>query len=124
MFCKYKTNIAKRKKTISKHPFFYHEAIPLPYLSPLSFPISSILSILSIYSIISISSILSIPPPAKSRRRDNLSELKLILYANNMSVRLVIVIVVMYRLIEIVQPHFMFLSNLPVYACRIACLLH
>ena len=133
MFCKYKTNIAKRKKTISKHPFFYHEAIPLPYLSPLSFPISSILSIysiISIYSILSISSIisiysiLSIPPPAKSRRRDNLSELKLILYANNMSVRLVIVIVVMYRLIEIVQPHFMFLSNLPVYACRIACLLH
>ena len=45
MFCKYKTNIAKRKKTISKHPFFYHEAIPLPYLSPLSFPISSIISI-------------------------------------------------------------------------------
>ena len=121
MFCKYKTNIAKRKKTISKHPFFYHEAIPLPYLSPLSFPISSILSI---YSIISISSIPSIPPPAKSRRRDNLSELKLILYANNMSVRLVIVIVVMYRLIEIVQPNFVFLSNLPVYACRIACLLH
>ena len=72
MFCKYKTNIAKRKKTISKHPFFYHEAIPLPYLSPLSFPISSILSIysiisiysiLSISSIISISSIPSIPPP-------------------------------------------------------------
>lgn len=63
MFCKYKTNIAKRKKTISKHPFFYHEAIPLPYLPPLSFPISSILSILSIYSIISIYSILSIPPP-------------------------------------------------------------
>ena len=60
MFCKYKTNIAKRKKTISKHPFFYHEAIPLPYLSPLSFPI---LSIYSIYSIISISSIPSIPPP-------------------------------------------------------------
>ena len=102
MFCKYKTNIAKRKKTISKHPFFYHEAIPLPYLSPLS--------------------CLSLLP--NSRRRDNLSELKLILYANNMSVRLVIVIVVMYRLIEIVQPHFMFLSNLPVYACRIACLLH
>ena len=102
MFCKYKTNIAKRKKTISKHPFFYHEAIPLPYLSPLSR--------------------LSLLP--NSRRRDNLSELKLILYANNMSVRLVIVIVVMYRLIEIVQPHFMFLSNLPVYACRIACLLH
>ena len=63
MFCKYKTNIAKRKKTISKHPFFYHEAIPLPYLSPLSFPIYSILSILSIYSIISIYSILSSPPP-------------------------------------------------------------
>lgn len=51
MFCKYKTNIAKRKKTISKHPFFYHEAIPLPYLYPLSFPISSILSIYSIISI-------------------------------------------------------------------------
>ena len=51
MFCKYKTNIAKRKKTISKHPFFYHEAIPLPYLPPLSFPISSILSIYSIISI-------------------------------------------------------------------------
>lgn len=50
MFCKYKTNIAKRKKTISKHPFFYHEAIPLPYLSPLSFPIYSILSIYSIIS--------------------------------------------------------------------------
>ena len=72
MFCKYKTNIAKRKKTISKHPFFYHEAIPLPYLSPLSFPIYSIYSIysiisiysiLSISSIISISSIPSIPPP-------------------------------------------------------------
>ena len=108
MFCKYKTNIAKRKKTISKHPFFYHEAIPLPYLSPLSY-----LSTLSCLSLL-----------PNSRRRDNLSELKLILYANNMSVRLVIVIVVMYRLIEIVQPHFMFLSNLPVYACRIACLLH
>ena len=51
MFCKYKTNIAKRKKTISKLPFFYHEAIPLPYLYPLSFPISSILSIYSIISI-------------------------------------------------------------------------
>ena len=51
MFCKYKTNIAKRKKTISKHLFFYHEAIPLPYLYPLSFPISSILSIYSIISI-------------------------------------------------------------------------
>lgn len=47
MFCKYKTNIAKRKKTISKHPFFYHEAIPLPYLPPLSLPIYSILSIIS-----------------------------------------------------------------------------
>ena len=63
MFCKYKTNIAKRKKQSANTLFFYHEAIPLPYLSPLSFPISSILSILSIYSIISISSILSIPPP-------------------------------------------------------------
>lgn len=121
MFCKYKANIAKRKKTISKHPFFYHEAIPLPYLSPLSFPISSILSI---YSIISIPLYLIYPSSRTAGGGIRLSELKLILYANNMSVRLVIVIVVMYRLIEIVQPHFMFLSNLPVYACRIACLLH
>ena len=50
MFCKNKTNIAKRKKTISKHPFFYHEAISLPYLPPLSLPIYSILSIYSIIS--------------------------------------------------------------------------
>ena len=133
MFCKYKTNIAKRKKTISKHPFFitkpslyliyllYPSLSPLSYLSTLSY--LSYLSYLSPLSYL-YPSISSIPPPAKSRRRDNLSELKLILYANNMSVRLVIVIVVMYRLIEIVQPHFMFLSNLPVYACRIACLLH
>ena len=122
MFCKYKTNIAKRKKTISKHPFFYHEAIPLPYLSPLSFPISSIISI-PLYHIYTPLSHLSLLPQ-KAGGGIRLSELKLILYANNMSVRLVIVIVVMYRLIEIVQPHFMFLSNLPVYACRIACLLH
>ena len=118
MFCKYKTNIAKRKKTISKHPFFYHEAIPLPYLSPLSY--LYYLSTLSYLSPLSCLSLL----PQKAGGGIRLSELKLILYANNMSVRLVIVIVVMYRLIEIVQPHFMFLSNLPVYACRIACLLH
>lgn len=67
MFCKYKTNIAKQKKTISKHPFFYHEAIPLPYLSPLSFPISSILSILSIYSIISIPLYLIYPSSRKKQ---------------------------------------------------------
>ena len=67
MFCKYKTNIAKRKKTISKHPFFYHETIPLPYLSPLSFPISSILSILSIYSIISIPLYLIYPSSRKKQ---------------------------------------------------------
>ena len=67
MFYKYKTNIAKRKKTISKHPFFYHEAIPLPYLSPLSFPISSILSILSIYSIISIPLYLIYPSSRKKQ---------------------------------------------------------
>ena len=67
MFCKYKTNIAKRKKTISKHPFFYHEAIPLPYLSPLSFPIYSILSILSIYSIISIPLYLIYPSSRKKQ---------------------------------------------------------
>lgn len=67
MFCKYKANIAKRKKTISKHPFFYHEAIPLPYLSPLSFPISSILSILSIYSIISIPLYLIYPSSRKKQ---------------------------------------------------------
>ena len=67
MFCKYKTNIAKRKKTISKHPFFYHEAIPLPYLSPLSFPISSILSILSISSIISIPLYLTYPSARKKQ---------------------------------------------------------
>ena len=67
MFCKYKTNIAKRKKTISKHPFFYHEAIPLPYLPPLSFPISSILSILSIYSIISIPLYLIYPSSRKKQ---------------------------------------------------------
>ena len=124
MFCKYKTNIAKRKKTISKHPFFITK--PSLYLIYLLYPSLSPLSYLYYLSTLSYlyPSISSIPPPAKSRRRDNLSELKLILYANNMSVRLVIVIVVMYRLIEIVQPHFMFLSNLPVYACRIACLLH
>ena len=70
MFCKYKTNIAKRKKTISKHPFFYHEAISLPYLPylpPLSLPISSILSILSIYSIISIPLYLIYPSSRKKQ---------------------------------------------------------
>ena len=67
MFCKYKTNIAKRKKTISKHPFFYHEAIPLPYLPPLSLPISSISSILSIYSIISIPLYLIYPSSRKKQ---------------------------------------------------------
>lgn len=101
MFCKYKTNIAKRKKTISKHPFFitkpslYLIYLLYPSLSPLSY-----LYYLSTLSYLSPLSRLSLLP--NSRRRDNLSELKLILYANNMSVRLVIVIVVMYRLIEIV----------------------
>ena len=123
MFCKYKTNIAKRKKQSANTHFFitkpslYLIYLLYPSLSPLSY-----LYYLSTLSYLSPLSCLSLLP--NSRRRDNLSELKLILYANNMSVRLVIVIVVMYRLIEIVQPHFMFLSNLPVYACRIACLLH
>ena len=121
MFCKNKTNIAKRKKQSANTLFFITK--PSLYLIYLLYPSLSPLSYLSTLSYL-YPSISSIPPPAKSRRRDNLSELKLILYANNMSVRLVIVIVVMYRLIEIVQPHFMFLSNLPVYACRIACLLH
>ena len=120
MFCKYKTNIAKRKNN-QQTPIFLSRSHPstlstssiLPYLLYL---------IYLLYHIYTPLSHLSLLP--NSRRRDNLSELKLILYANNMSVRLVIVIVVMYRLIEIVQPHFMFLSNLPVYACRIACLLH
>ena len=114
MFCKYKTNIAKRKKQSANTHFFITK--PSLYLIYLLYPSLSPLSYLSTLSRLSL-----LP---NSRRRDNLSELKLILYANNMSVRLVIVIVVMYRLIEIVQPHFMFLSNLPVYACRIACLLH
>ena len=114
MFCKYKTNIAKRKKQSANTLFFITK--PSLYLIYLLYPSLSPLSYLSTLSRLSL-----LP---NSRRRDNLSELKLILYANNMSVRLVIVIVVMYRLIEIVQPHFMFLSNLPVYACRIACLLH
>lgn len=123
MFCKYKTNIAKRKKQSANTFFFitkpslYLIYLLYPSLSPLSY-----LYYLSTLSYLSPLSRLSLLP--NSRRRDNLSELKLILYANNMSVRLVIVIVIMYRLIEIVQPHFMFLSNLPVYACRIACLLH
>ena len=114
MFCKNKTNIAKRKKQSANTHFFITK--PSLYLIYLLYPSLSTLSYLSTLSCLSL-----LP---NSRRRDNLSELKLILYANNMSVRLVIVIVVMYRLIEIVQPHFMFLSNLPVYACRIACLLH
>ena len=123
MFCKYKTNIAKRKKQSANTLFFitkpslYLIYLLYPSLSPLSY-----LYYLSTLSYLSPLSCLSLLP--NSRRRDYLSELKLILYANNMSVRLVIVIVIMYRLIEIVQPHFMFLSNLPVYACRIACLLH
>ena len=120
MFCKYKTNIAKRKKQSANTLFFITK--PSLYLIYLLYPSLSPLSDLSTLSYLSTLSCLSLLP--NSRRRDNLSELKLILYANNMSVRLVIVIVVMYRLIEIVQPHFMFLSNLPVYACRIACLLH
>lgn len=120
MFCKYKTNIAKRKKQSANTLFFITK--PSLYLIYLLYPSLSPLSYLSTLSYLSPLSRLSLLP--NSRRRDNLSELKLILYANNMSVRLVIVIVVMYRLIEIVQPHFMFLSNLPVYACRIACLLH
>ena len=120
MFCKYKTNIAKRKKQSANTHFFITK--PSLYLIYLLYPSLSPLSYLSTLSYLSPLSCLSLLP--NSRRRDNLSELKLILYANNMSVRLVIVIVVMYRLIEIVQPHFMFLSNLPVYACRIACLLH
>ena len=120
MFCKYKTNIAKRKKQSANTLFFITK--PSLYLIYLLYPSLSPLSYLSTLSYLSPLSCLSLLP--NSRRRDNLSELKLILYANNMSVRLVIVIVVMYRLIEIVQPHFMFLSNLPVYACRIACLLH
>ena len=117
MFCKYKTNIAKRKKQSANTLFFITK--PSLYLIYLLYPSLSPLSYLYYLSTLSCLSLLP-----NSRRRDNLSELKLILYANNMSVRLVIVIVVMYRLIEIVQPHFMFLSNLPVYACRIACLLH
>lgn len=123
MFCKYKTNIAKRKKQSTNTLFFITK--PSLYLIYLLYPSLSTLSYLyylSTLSYLSPLSCLSLLP--NSRRRDYLSELKLILYANNMSVRLVIVIVVMYRLIEIVQPHFMFLSNLPVYACRIACLLH
>ena len=120
MFCKYKTNIAKRKKQSANTHFFITK--PSLYLIYLLYPSLSPLSYLSTLSYLSPLSRLSLLP--NSRRRDNLSELKLILYANNMSVRLAIVIVVMYRLIEIVQPHFMFLSNLPVYACRIACLLH
>ena len=124
MFCKYKTNIAKRKKQSANTLFFitkpslYLIYLLYPSLSPLSY--LYYLSTLSYLSPLSCLSLL----PQKAGGGIRLSELKLILYANNMSVRLVIVIVIMYRLIEIVQPHFMFLSNLPVYACRIACLLH
>ena len=121
MFCKYKTNIAKRKKQ-SANTFFLSRSHPstlstssiLPYLLYLIYLLYHIYTPLSHLSLL----------PQKAGGGIRLSELKLILYANNMSVRLVIVIVIMYRLIEIVQPHFMFLSNLPVYACRIACLLH
>lgn len=123
MFCKNKTNIAKQKKQSANTFFFITKpSLYLIYLIYLLYPSLSPLSYLSTLSYLSPLSCLSLLP--NSRRRDNLSELKLILYANNMSVRLVIVIVIMYRLIEIVQPHFMFLSNLPVYAYRIACLLH
>ena len=123
MFCKYKTNIAKRKNN-QQTPIFLSRSHPstLSISSILPYLLYLIYIIYLLYHIYTPLSHLSLLP--NSRRRDNLSELKLILYANNMSVRLVIVIVVMYRLIEIVQPHFMFLSNLPVYACRIACLLH
>ena len=121
MFCKYKTNIAKRKKQSANTLFFITK--PSLYLIYLLYPSLSPLSYLSTLSYLSPLSCLSLLPQ-KAGGGIRLSELKLILYANNMSVRLVIVIVVMYRLIEIVQPHFMFLSNLPVYACRIACLLH
>ena len=122
MFCKYKTNIAKRKKNNQQTPFFLSRSHPstlsissiLPYLLYLIYLLYHIYTPLSHLSLL----------PQKAGGGIRLSELKLILYANNMSVRLVIVIVVMYRLIEIVQPHFMFLSNLPVYACRIAYLLH
>ena len=121
MFCKYKTNIAKRKNN-QQTPIFLSRSHPstlsissiLPYLLYLIYLLYHIYTPLSHLSLL----------PQKAGGGIRLSELKLILYANNMSVRLVIVIVVMYRLIEIVQPHFMFLSNLPVYACRIACLLH
>ena len=121
MFCKYKTNIAKRKKQSANTHFFITK--PSLYLIYLLYPSLSTLSYLSTISYLSTLYCLSLLPQ-KAGGGIRLSELKLILYANNMSVRLAIVIVVMYRLIEIVQPHFMFLSNLPVYACRIACLLH
>ena len=123
MFCKYKTNIAKRKKQSANtlflsrsHPSTLSISSILPYLLYLIYIIYLLYHIYLLYPVY--------PSSRTAGGGIRLSELKLILYANNMSVRLVIVIVVMYRLIEIVQPHFMFLSNLPVYACRIACLLH
>ena len=99
MFCKYKTNIAKRKKQ-SANTFFLSRSHPstlstssiLPYLLYLIYLLYHIYTPLSHLSLL----------PQKAGGGIRLSELKLILYANNMSVRLVIVIVVMYRLIEIV----------------------
>ena len=124
MFCKYKTNIAKRKNN-QQTPIFLSRSHPstlsissiLPYLLYLIYIIYLLYHIYTPLSHLSL-----LPQTAGGGIR--LSELKLILYANNMSVRLVIVIVVMYRQKEIVQSHFMFLSNHPVYDCRIACLLH
>ena len=67
MFCKNKTKIEKRKKTISKHLFFITK--PSLYLIYLLYPSLSPLSYLSTLSYL-YPSISSIPPPAKSRRRD------------------------------------------------------
>ena len=70
MFCKYKTNIAKRKKQ-SANTFFFI-AKPSLYLIYLLYPSLSPLSYLYYLSTLSYlyPSISSIPPPAKSRRRD------------------------------------------------------
>lgn len=124
MFCKYKTNIAKRKNN-QQTPIFLSRSHPST-LSISSIPPYLLYHIYLLYLLYHIYLLYPIYPSSRKKQGGGirLSELKLILYANNMSVRLVIVIVIMYRLIEIVQPHFMFLSNLPVYACRIACLLH
>ena len=70
MFCKYKTNIAKRKKQSANTLFFITK--PSLYLIYLLYPSLSPLSPLSYLSTLSYlyPSISSIPPPAKSRRRD------------------------------------------------------